>query len=284
MRMKVYGFPGQGSQRKGMGGDLFERYPEVTAAADSILGYSVRRLCLEDPGGRLRLTQFTQPALYVVEVLTYLERQRQDPQPPDWLLGHSVGEYAALFAAGAFDFATGLRLVRRRAELMALAGGGGMAAVIGCDLTTVEAVLAEAGLTGLDIANHNAPAQFVLAGPQEELDEARRCFEKLEARCVPLNVSAAFHSRYMREAAIEFRKVLADSIFYTPRVPVLANVDAHPYRPDRIPETLAGQLDHSVRWLECIHYLTGIGDFTFTELGPGQTLSKLVSKINFAAS
>lgn len=282
--MKVYGFPGQGAQVKGMGGSLFAEFPEYTAAADSILGYPIRRFCLENPGGRLRLTQFTQPALYVVEALSYLRRTREDPTPPDCLMGHSVGEYAALFAAGVFDFATGLRLVRRRAELMARAGGGGMAAVIGCDLATVESVLATAGLTGLDIANYNAPGQFVLAGPEGELEEAGKRFGERGARYVALNVSAPFHSRYMREAANEFGKILAITAFQPPCVPVLANVDGRPYRAELIAERLAGQLAHPVRWMESVRYLTELGDFEFIELGPGHTLTKLVTQTRSGAA
>src|SRR5258708_6027789 len=115
-----------------MGGALFDAFPELTAKADEILGYSIRTLCLDDPGQQLKQTQFTQVALYVVNALTYLDRQRHE-SPPAMAAGHSLGEYDALFAAGAFDFETGLRMVKRRGELMARARDGGMAAVIGLD-------------------------------------------------------------------------------------------------------------------------------------------------------
>ncbi|MFF7651726.1 ACP S-malonyltransferase [Streptomyces sp. NPDC007983] len=277
--MKVFGFPGQGSQAKGMGADLFDEFPELVAQADEILGYSIRDLCLNNPEGRLRRTEYTQPALYVVEALTYQRRSRQDPRPADWLVGHSLGEYVALFAADVFDFATGLRLVQRRGELMGRATGGGMAAVLGLGLEAVKSALSDSGLTALDIANHNAPEQIVLAGPTPDIDRARAVFEGRGAQVVVLNVSAPFHSRYMRDAAEEFRELLDGAELRPPRIPVIANVDARPYRPDRVRETLAGQIVGQVRWVDTVRRLMAQGDFEFEELGPGRALTKMTRKI-----
>ncbi|MGY1495185.1 ACP S-malonyltransferase [Streptomyces sp. QTS52] len=277
--MKVFGFPGQGSQVKGMGADLFDEFPEQVSQADEILGYSIRDLCLNNPEGRLRRTEFTQPALYVVEALTYLRRSRQDPRPPDFVVGHSLGEYTALFAAGVFDFDTGLRLVRRRGELMGQASGGGMAAVLGLDLDTVESVLSQARLATVDVANHNTPEQVVLAGPMADIDRARAVFEEQGARVAVLNVSAPFHSRYMRSAAEDFRKLLEATEFRPPLIPVIANLDALPYRPERVRETLAGQIAGPVRWVDTVRYLLTRGELDFEELGPGRTLTKMVEKI-----
>ncbi|WP_435853620.1 ACP S-malonyltransferase [Streptomyces sparsogenes] len=281
--MKVYGFPGQGSQAKGMGKDLFDEFPEQTAVADAVLGYSIRELCTQDPRRELKLTQFTQPALYVVSALTWLRKLRDDPTPPDCLVGHSLGEYVALFAAGAFDFETGLRLVKRRGELMSRADGGRMAAVLGCDLDGVEQALRDHQLTGLDIANHNAPAQVVLAGPADQLDQAKPVFEGLGAHFVTLNVSAPFHSRYLRETADEFARYLDGFTLRDPRIPVIANVDARPYRPGEVKRTLARQIASTVRWTDTIRYLMGKGEFEFEELGPGRVLRKLVTKIKAEA-
>lgn len=122
--MTIYMFPGQGSQIKGMGIELFSRFPEEIKQADEILGYSIKELCLDDPKQQLSNTEYTQPALYVIETLSFLARAAEEP-PPQYLIGHSLGEYAALFAAGAFDFVTGLKLVQKRGELMAQASGGG---------------------------------------------------------------------------------------------------------------------------------------------------------------
>ncbi|MET9831648.1 ACP S-malonyltransferase [Streptomyces sp. NPDC006385] len=282
--MKVYGFPGQGSQAKGMGRDLFDEFPDETATADRVLGYSIRELCLEDPRRELKLTQFTQPALYVVSALTWLRRLREDPRPPDYLIGHSLGEYGALFAAGAFDFETGLRLVRRRGELMSRADGGRMAAVLGCGLDQVEQALAEHGLTSLDIANHNAPTQFVLAGPADRIEEAKGVFEALGAHFLTLNVSAPFHSRAMRPAAEEFGRHLDGFTLRDPRIPVIANVDARPYRPGEVRSMLVRQIHSPVLWTDSVRYLMGRGDFEFEELGPGAVLRKLVTRIRSEAS
>ncbi|MEU5023759.1 ACP S-malonyltransferase [Streptomyces milbemycinicus] len=281
--MKVYGFPGQGSQAKGMGKDLFDEFPEQTAVADAVLGYSIRELCTQDPRRELKLTQFTQPALYVVSALTWLRKLRDDPTPPDYLVGHSLGEYVALFAAGAFDFETGLRLVKRRGELMSGADGGRMAAVLGCDLDRVEQALRDHQLTGLDIANHNAPVQFVLAGPADQLDLAKPVFEGLGAHFVSLNVSAPFHSRYLRETADEFARYLDGFTLRDPDIPVIANVDARPYRPGEVKRTLARQIASTVRWTDTVRYLMGKGEFEFEELGPGAVLRKLVTKIKAEA-
>ncbi|WP_327311965.1 ACP S-malonyltransferase [Streptomyces sp. NBC_01235] len=281
--MKVYGFPGQGSQRRGMGRGLFERFPEETAIADEVLGYSIEELCVTDPQRRLGRTEFTQPALYVVGALSYLDRLAQDPVPPDHVIGHSLGEYVALFAAGVFDFAAGLRLVRRRGELMAAAGGGAMAAVVGVDEATVTRVLAESGLGELDLANYNAMDQFVVSGPGELMDTACAAFESAGARTVRLHVSAPLHSRYMRPAAEEFGRFLDGVTLHPPEIPVLANVDARPYTADTVRERLTSQIDSPVRWTDTVRTLMAYGDFEFTELGPGRVLTKLVARIREAA-
>src|SRR5690606_11244728 len=150
-------FPGQGSQSVGMGRDLFDRFTDWTAEADRILGYSIRELCLEDPRGELAQTAFTQPALFVVNALTWRARAEDGKPDPVAVAGHSLGEYNALLAAGVFDFAVGLELVRERGALMARVSGGGMAAVIGIAPDRIEEVLAasEAGRR-LDVANYNA--------------------------------------------------------------------------------------------------------------------------------
>ncbi|MEV5976428.1 ACP S-malonyltransferase [Streptomyces sp. NPDC052114] len=282
--MKVYGFPGQGSQRRGMGRGLFERFPRETAVADEVLGYSIEELCLTDAQRRLGRTEFTQPALYVVGALSYLERIAEDPVPPDHVIGHSLGEYVALFAAGVFDFATGLRLVRRRGELMAAAGGGAMAAVVGVDEATVTRVLADAGLDDLDVANYNALDQFVVSGPDERIDVACAAFDSAGARTVRLHVSAPLHSRYMRPAAEEFGRFLDGVALHPPTIPVLANVDARPYTADTVRERLTAQIASPVRWTDTVRTLMAHGDFEFTELGPGRVLTKLVTRIRDAAA
>jgi malonyl CoA-acyl carrier protein transacylase len=279
----AYVFPGQGSQFKGMGADLFERFSEWTSTADAVLGYSIRELCLDDPRGELGQTAFTQPALYVVGAMTYRARVDDGGPAPAFLAGHSLGEYCALFAAGVFEFERGLRLVKRRGELMSQMSGGGMAAVIGLAPERIRDVLAasDAGRR-VDVANFNAPDQTVLAGPTADLTAVRPALESAGARAViPLRVSAPFHSRYMADAMAAFDAALAGVTFAPPAVPVIANVTAQPYpsEPLAIRETLARQIGSSVQWLDSMRYLLGQGVTEIEELGPGTVLSKLFARI-----
>jgi malonyl CoA-acyl carrier protein transacylase len=264
-----------------MGADLFDRYPDWTAAADTILGYSIRELCVEDPRGEIGLTQFTQPALFVVNALTYRARQDGGAAAPTFVAGHSLGEYNALVAAGACDFATGVRLVRQRGELMGRVRGGGMAAVVGMEPGAIQALLAtsEAGQR-IDVANFNSFDQTVIAGPKEDLTAVQPAFEEAGVRAyIVLNVSAPFHSRYMREPMAEFGAFLAGFTFAAPSIPVISNATAQPYAADAVRETLARQIGHSVRWLDSVLYLLDQGATEFEEVGPGSVLKKLVAQI-----
>jgi trans-AT polyketide synthase/acyltransferase/oxidoreductase domain-containing protein len=268
-----------------MGAGLFDRFPDWTAEADAVLGYAIRDLCLEDPRGELTLTQFTQPALYVVNAMSWRARQEAGDRAPDFVAGHSLGEYNALLAAGVFDFGTGLRLVRRRGELMGQVSGGGMAAVIGLPPARIEEILnaSDAGQR-LDVANFNAFDQTVIAGPQADIETVRTAFEGAGARAfTPLNVSAPFHSRYMGPAMIDFGTFLEGFTFEPPIVPVIANVTARPYPAEDVRGTLAGQIGHSVRWLDSMLFLLDQGIATFEEVGPGHVLTKLITRIRKAA-
>ena len=274
-------FPGQGSHSKGMGGGLFERFADWTADADRILGYSIQELCVEDPRGELGLTGFTQPALFVVNAMTYRAREEAGRPRPGYLAGHSLGEYNALHAAGAFDFATGLRLVQRRGLLMGRVYGGGMSAVIGLDPARIEHVLAasESGRR-LDVANFNSFDQTVIAGPKDDLETTRAALLEAGARaCLPLNVSAPFHSRYMKEAQNEFAAFLGGFTLAASAIPVLANATGAPYDVAAVRETLARQIGSSVRWLDSIVWLLDRGVTEFEEVGPGAVLTKLVAQV-----
>lgn len=282
--MLTYYFPGQGSQKKGMGKELFEAFPEHTAIADRVLGYSIAQLCTEDPDNQLNLTQFTQPALYVVNALTFLKKMQDEPQKPDFLAGHSLGEYNALFAAGAFDFETGLRLVQKRGQLMGEAEGGGMAAVVGMPEDKVREILGESGKTSIDIANLNSPHQIVLSGPKDDINDLKDVFKAAGVRMyMPLKVSAAFHSRYMKPASDAFRAFLEQFQFSPLNTPVISNVEARPYPNDRVADLLAAQIVSSVKWTETIRYLMGKGVQEFQEVGPGKVLAGLYKKIKAEA-
>jgi malonyl CoA-acyl carrier protein transacylase len=264
-----------------MGADLFDRYPDWTAIADDTLGYSVREVCLEDPRGELGLTAFTQPLLFTVNALTWRARIDGGGPAPDFLAGHSLGEYNALLAAGVFDFRTGLALVRRRGQIMGQVSGGGMAAILGLDPGKIERGLAEteAGRR-LDVANFNSFDQTVIAGPKDDLAAVEPGLKAAGAKAyIPLNVSAPFHSRYMREPQNEFAAFLRDASFNAPRVPVIANVSGKPYASDVVRQTLSEQIANSVRWLESVLYLLEQPDPHFEEVGPGTVLTKLVAQI-----
>jgi len=175
-------FPGQGSQAKGMGADLFERYADWTAAADRVLGYSIRELCVDDPRAELGLTQFTQPALFVVNAMTYRAKREDGLGEPSYVAGHSLGEYNALLAAGCFDFATGLTMVKERGRLMSSVGGGGMAAVVGMEPGRIREILSQSeDGRRVDVANFNTFDQTVIAGPKDALEAARHLVRELPA-------------------------------------------------------------------------------------------------------
>ncbi|OZG70447.1 [acyl-carrier-protein] S-malonyltransferase [Hahella sp. CCB-MM4] len=277
--MTTYLFPGQGSQSKGMGQTAFDDYPDLVAQADEILGYSIKKLCLEDPDNQLNKTQYTQPALYVANALLYLQHLQRGGTAPDFLAGHSLGEYNALQAAGVMSFADGLSLVKKRGELMSKAVGGAMAAIVRVGEVDVERCLTENNLIDIDIANYNSPTQTVLSGLEKDLEDAQPIFEKAGAMFIPLNTSGAFHSRYMENARTEFAEFLNQFKFSVPGIPVVSNVSAQPHDPENIRQALADQITHSVRWTQSIRYLLGQRETDFVEIGGGDILTKMVKAI-----
>ncbi|SEG95466.1 trans-AT polyketide synthase, acyltransferase and oxidoreductase domain-containing protein [Nonomuraea solani] len=271
-------FPGQGTQQIGMGRDLFPRYPGLVEEADDTLGYSIRRLCLEDPDGVLDRTRFTQPAVYTINALAFRHLADTEEVAPDVMLGHSLGEYNALAAAGAFGFADGLRLIAERARLMDEVRGG-MAAVTGLTEDAVRDVIRSGPL---DLAAVNAPRQIVLAGPRRELDAVTPALSEAGAAAVtPLPVSGPFHSRYMAPAARRFAEVLEHGpLGREPRVPVLANRTARPHRAETMAAELAEQIDHTVLWAQSVrHVLAGDPDTRLLEVGGDGVLAGLLRQI-----
>lgn len=277
--MVTFVFPGQGSQQKGMGGTLFDEFKELTSKADEILGYSIKKLCLEDTYQQLGQTRFTQPALYTVNALSYRKKSKETGKKPDYVAGHSLGEYSALFAAGAFDFETGLRLVMKRGELMSQAQGGGMAAVIGLSEEKVAEILKKRDIASVTIANDNSPSQIVIAGPRAEIERIQSIFVEAGGLYIPLNVSGAFHSRYMSDARKQFEEFLDSFTFSELMVPVISNVHARPCKQEDIKKNLVEQITHPVKWTESIRYLMGKGEMTFEEIGPGNVLTRLIRTI-----
>ena len=278
--MTTYVFPGQGSQSLGMGKDLFKDFIQLTKEADEILGYSITQLCLEDPQKVLNNTLYTQPALFTVNVLSFLKKLQENDKQPDFLMGHSLGEYNALFASGVFDFATGLRIVKKRGELMSAVNNGSMAAIIGKKEEEIEQILHENHLTPLSIASYNSYIQIVISGPKHLLDQAGEIFKNYKRTLyIPLNVSGAFHSSEMNDARNQFAEFLQQFNFSAPKTPVIANINAMPYKESNIRQNLTEQISHPVRWTQGVEYLLALGEHDFEEIGPGVVLRGLINRI-----
>ncbi|SDY91487.1 malonyl CoA-acyl carrier protein transacylase [Lysobacter sp. yr284] len=282
----VWVFPGQGSQHKGMGAAGFERYPHLVREADEVLDYSIRELCLEDAldgkGELLRQTQYTQPALFAVSALAFLERRDRGDALPAVYAGHSLGEFAALFAADAFDFRTGLALVAERGRLMAQAPRGAMAAVIGIDQARVAQLLADSEFDRIDLANINSAMQTVISGDFDQIQRCEALFADAGARFVRLNVSAAFHSRFMQDVQARFAEFAAGFELRPLRAQVIANVSARPYPAQDYRDLLARQITHPVKWYESMSWLLAQGPVELEEIGPGDVLTNLQFKIKQA--
>ena len=293
--MKIaFVFPGQGAQAVGMGHDLFESSPAARAAfeqVDAACGVSVSSLCFEGPEAALKETKNTQPCLFATSVAA-LAACREAGLEPAAVAGHSVGEYAALVAAGAFDLATGAKLVQQRALAMAEAATqnpGSMAAVLGLDASVVKEVcdslksspnLGGGGGPIVVPANDNCPGQVVISGEAEALTEVAPLLKERGAkRVLPLEVSGAFHSPLM-ESAAEALKPIIDSVAITaPSLPIVANVTAeYEITSDEIKANLAAQVAGPVRWTETIQKLTADGYTHFVECGSGKVLAGLIKR------
>ena len=280
-------FPGQGSQVVGMGKALFEAFPESRAVfeeADAALGFALSRLCFEGPEGDLQLTANTQPAILAAS-LAALRPLLARGARPEWVAGHSLGEYSALVAAGAIGLADALRTVRRRGEYMQEAvpvGTGAMAAILGLDLPAIEAACRE-GAAGdvVSPANVNSPGQVVIAGHAAAVDRASElCRARGAKRAVRLPVSAPFHCALMKPAQDRLAPDLAALAFRDPAVPLVNNVDARVVREgEACREGLVRQVSGAVRWQASVELLAREGVTTFVEVGPGTVLSGLVRKI-----
>lgn len=283
-------FPGQGSQKVGMGrawADAAEEARRTFEEADEVLGFPLSRLCWEGPEEELGLTTNTQPALLATSIAIHrsLASHGLDVQPIA-MAGHSLGEYSALVAAGALDFADALRLVRKRGQLMQEAvpvGVGAMAAFIGLDDAAVAQLAADVAEGEVcAVANYNSPGQTVIAGHKGAVDRAVALAKERGARkATVLAVSAPFHSPLMRPAREGMIPALAAVAFQDPRVPVVANVDAAPVATgDAARDALARQIDGPVRWVESVKWMADeLGVQAFLEVGSGNVLTGLNRRI-----
>ncbi|MGL4487460.1 MAG: ACP S-malonyltransferase [Yersinia sp. (in: enterobacteria)] len=280
MIMEILMFPGQGSQHSGMGKDLFSRNNPLCQQADDVLGYSISRLCLEDPEGNLNKTMYTQPALYFVSCLMYLEHVERAGDRYDFLIGHSLGLFPALFAAGVFDLMTGLEIVAKRGELMQSIIGGAMMAVIGEQTCRIDEKLVSNGFFDVDIANYNSPDQVVLSGKAERITQLMPLLDNEGYQYVPLPVNGAFHSRYMEPCRLQFVDFLMTQSLATPCKKVISSTSGEVLGAEHLLEEIGFQLVKPVRWSQTLQRL--LRDYPqaeFRELGPGKVLTNLQTKI-----
>ena len=285
---KAFLFPGQGAQKIGMGQSFYEADADARAVfeeASEILGYDMKALCFEE-NEKLNLTQYTQPAM-VTTGIAILKVVEKHGLTPDTAAGLSLGEYEALFAAGALSERDAIRVVARRGELMEAAvpaGIGAMAAVLGAEAALIEETLSD--IPEVWIANYNCPGQIVISGKKEAVEAAA---EALKARGVKrvlmLNVSGPFHSGLLKEAGEELGKVLAETEIHPLRIPYYANVTGDKVEDAaKVRELLTEQVYSSVRFEQSIRNMLAAGVNTFYELGPGKTLAGFVKKIDRATT
>jgi [acyl-carrier-protein] S-malonyltransferase len=285
----VFLFPGQGSQKAGMGLDYVERYPELRARwfdlADEILGIPLSRLCFEGPDTELRRTENTQPAIFVVS-MAILDVLKESGVEPAAAAGHSLGEYSALVCAGALTFPEALTLVRRRGELMAGVNErtpGAMAAIIGLPPEQVGQLCEQAREAShgvVEPANYNQPTQTVISGADQAVALASELAAQAGARVVPLRVGAPFHCSLMSVLDTEFGAALDAARFTDPVLPIVANVTGDYVRTAaQVRSTLHRQVAGAVRWTDTMRRLVADGYDTFVEVGPGRALSGFAMKI-----
>lgn len=282
-------FPGQGAQAVGMGKDVYDALPSSRAVfekGDEVLGFPLSKLVFEGPDSDLKQTVNTQPALLTASV-AYLEALREQGVKPDYVAGHSLGEYSALVAAGVLSYEDAVSLVRLRGRFMeeAVPGGqGAMAAVLGAEREALaelcRSVSEESGV--VELANVNCPGQIVVSGSVAGVNGVvERVKEAGGKRAIPLEVSGPFHSSLMRDAASRLAEELKNVTFNAPTVPVIVNVTASPVTdPEEIRELLVRQVYSPVLWQDSIEWLIANGVDTFVEIGSGSVLTGLIRKID----
>lgn len=281
-------FPGQGSQYVGMGKELQDNFPAAKAVinkAAAVLGREYVDVFLNGPEEKLRQTRFTQPALFIVSMAAH-EVLKGAGVTAAFTAGHSLGEYSALCAAGAFDFETGLQLVKARGEAIQAASEtipGSMAAIVGLERAQVEAVCKEASAKGVcEPVNFNCPGQIVIAGAVAAIDEAVALAQKAGSpKSIKLNVSGPFHSSLMKPAAEKMAGVLASARIVDAVIPVVTNCDGQATRSaSDVRKKLVSQIDHAVLWEDSMNLLFKEGADNFIEVGAGRVLCGLLRRID----
>lgn len=280
-------FPGQGSQSVGMGKSLYEASvaaKEIFDKADEVLGRSISKMCFEGPEEDLKQTINTQPAILVTSIAALEALKEKTDVKPDYVAGHSLGEYGAYYAAGVIDFSTAMKLIDKRAKEMNAAAEstkGAMTAVIGMSkeaiLDTIEKI---DGM--VSVANYNSPAQIVITGEADAVAKANDALKEAGAkRVIPLPVSGGFHSMLMEEASVKFSEILDDCDIKDAQIPVFTNVDAEPTTAAiRFKAKMTAQIYSSVMWTQTVEKMAADGVDTIVEIGPGKVLAGLVKKTN----
>lgn len=275
-------FPGQGSQYVGMGLDLARdemRASTVFNTADHTLGFTLSDIIFNGSEAALTETSNQQPAILAVSIAYLISLRERGVLPdPEFVAGHSLGEYSALVATGSLELEDAIRLVRTRGELMQKHGAGSMAALIGLDPSVIDEITEE---TGVEIANYNAPGQTTVSGRTSAVEAAMTLAKERGARrALMLQVSGAFHSSLMEPVVEEMTPLLDQTAIAFSPIPLVTNVDAKPIQhPDDIRAELLAQICASVRWIDVITTISNAGVTTFYEVGPGKVLSGLISRI-----
>jgi [acyl-carrier-protein] S-malonyltransferase len=282
-------FPGQGSQAVGMGKDLFDNFPaarQVFELADEALGFSLSEMCFAGNEEDLQLTANTQPAILTTSVAACRAMEAEGFAKPNFVAGHSLGEYSALVAAGVLDFADAVRTVRKRGTYMQEAvpvGVGAMAAILGADVATVETACADAAQGQVcSPANINSPFQVVIAGDADAVDRACELLKERGAkRAVKLNVSAPFHCALMMPAQEKLSGDLNALAYRKFAFPIVHNVDGSVNDDEaKVCDALTRQVSSPVKWSQSVEQLISSGVTTFVEVGAGKVLSGLVRQVN----